>query len=221
MPKYLHSNEVALHNSADDCYVSIHGSVLDLTEFLANNRGPLAQPIIEHAGKDISYWFDKNGDGPVTVKTYVDPDRNLTLPYTPMGRFLHVPPPTPDSDWDTDFGTPWWCNENFVIGQLSAKSRKINVVNTLTQQEYVLEVCSEETISEIQDRYIAYNGHAASYTWKRLTEDGEKFIGLDMDKNLEDNGIIDEDLEFEKLHIPDDFYVPVIHIYYNDDLTIA
>ena len=105
--------------------------------------------------------------------------------------------------------------------QLSTKPRKINVVNTLTQQEYVLEVCTEETISEIQDRYIAYNGHAASYTWKRLTEDGEKFVAMDMDKTLEDNGVVDEDLEFEKLHIPDNFYLPRIHIYYNDDLTIA
>ena len=79
-----------------------------------------------------------------------------------------------------------WKNEKFVIGKLSTKPRKINVVNTLTQQEYVLEVCTEETISEIQDRYIAYNGHAASYTWKRLTEDGEKFVAMDMDKTLEE-----------------------------------
>ncbi|GMI26364.1 hypothetical protein TrRE_jg13538 [Triparma retinervis] len=218
MVKYFHSTEVALHNSADDCWVSIHGSVLDLSEFLGANRGPLARPIIEAAGGDISFWFDKaTGD----VKTYMDPDRLLTLPYTPMGRFLHVPPPEPTSEWNTDFGTPWWKNENYIIGKLSTKPRKINVVNTLTQQEHLLEVCSEETISEIQGRYVAFNGHAASYTWKRLTADGEKFIVMEMDKNLEDNGVPDEDFDFEKLHIPDDYYVPVIHVYYNDDLTIA
>ena len=83
MVKFFHSSEIALHSSADDCWVCIHGNVLDLTEFLSNNRGPLARPIIEAARKDISFWFDKEtGD----VKTYVDPDRNLTLPYTPMGR---------------------------------------------------------------------------------------------------------------------------------------
>jgi hypothetical protein len=30
------------------------------------------------------------------------------MPYTPMGRFLHIPPPEPDADWVVDFDTPWW-----------------------------------------------------------------------------------------------------------------
>jgi hypothetical protein len=104
---------------------------------------------------------------------------------------------------------------------LLQKTRKINIINTLTQQEHELTVCSEETVSEIQARYISFNGHAASYTWKRLTDDGDKFVVMDMDKTLEGNGVVDEDTEFEKLHIPDNFYVPVIHIYFNDDLSIA
>ncbi len=101
------------------------------------------------------------------------------------------------------------------------ETRKINIINTLTQQEHELTVCSEETIIEIQARYISFNGHAASYTWKRLTDDGDKFVVMDMDRTLEENGVTDEDTEFEKLHIPDNFYVPVIHIYFNDDLSIA
>ena len=115
-PRYFTSEEVSLHNSADDCWVSIHGSVLDLSSFLSANRGPLAQPIVDASGGDISFWFDeKTGN----VKTYVDPDRNLVLPYTPMGRFLHVPPPEPTSLWSTDFGVCWWKNENYHIGKLS------------------------------------------------------------------------------------------------------
>lgn len=42
-----------------------------------------------------------------------------------------------------------------------------------------------------------------------------------MDKTLEENGIVDDDLEFEKLRMDDDGHMPVLHIYYNDDLTIA
>lgn len=42
-----------------------------------------------------------------------------------------------------------------------------------------------------------------------------------MEKTLEENGIVDDDVEFEKLGMTDDGYTPVIHIYYNDDLTIA
>ena len=44
---------------------------------------------------------------------------------------------------------------------------------------------------------------------------------LDMDKTLTENGVPDEDVEFEKLNIPDDYYIPAIHIYFNDDLTDA
>lgn len=55
----------------------------------------------------------------------------------------------------------------------------------LTHHDTILEVrlrssqvCSEETINEILDRYMEFNEHAASYTWKRLKRP------LDMDKNL-------------------------------------
>jgi hypothetical protein len=52
--------------------------------------------------------------------------------------------------------------------QVSTKTRKVIVVNTLTRKQDVLSVCSEETIEEIRDRYLPYNAHAGSYTWKRL-----------------------------------------------------
>lgn len=58
------------------------------------------------------------------------------------------------------------------MGQVSKKTRKMVVVNTLTRKQDVLTVCSEETINEIRDRYLSYNAHAGSYTWKRL-EKGE------------------------------------------------
>jgi hypothetical protein len=41
------------------------------------------------------------------------------------------------------------------------------------------------------------------------------------DKTLEENGIEDEDKEYEELSIRDDYYVPAIHLMYNDDLTIG
>lgn len=78
-----------------------------------------------------------------------------------------------------------------------------------------LKVCSEETMTEILARYLRYNAHAASYTWKY---DGRN---LDMDKTLEDNGIPDEDEEFYKLSMNDDTFLQAIHLYFNDDLTEA
>ena len=104
------------------------------------------------------------------------------------------------------------------IGQLSAKTRTVEIVNILTQQRDLLTVCSEETINEIRERYIEYNAHAASYTWKHLQE-GE-FVPLNMEMTLTENGMEDESDEFERLSINDDYFVPVIHLYFNDDLTI-
>ena len=95
----------------------------------------------------------------------------------------------------------------------------VRIVNTLSKQEVILEVCTEETMQQILDRYMDYNGHASSYTWKAL--DNGDFRPLDMSKTLEQNGIYDETKEFERLRIDRDFYVPVLHLYYNDDLTVA
>ena len=85
----------------------------------------------------------------------------------------------------------------------------------LTKHDDIIEVCSEETINEILDRYLEINAHAASYTWKRLGKT------LDMGKNLTQNGIPDERNELTQLGMAHDVYVQAIHLYYNDDLTIA
>ena len=65
------------------------------------------------------------------------------------------------------------------------------------------------------DRYLELNNHAASYTWKRLGK------VLDMSKNLAENGIIDDRAELLELGIDLDEYIPALHLYFNDDLTIA
>ena len=42
-----------------------------------------------------------------------------------------------------------------------------------------------------------------------------------MDKNLEENGIPDETDELLELGIDLEEYIPAVHLYFNDDLTIA
>ena len=76
-----------------------------------------------HAGQDLSHWFDRTTLG---LKTRYDESRSLTLPYLPMGRFVHVPPAEPTSTWSTQLpgGGPWWQDEQYVIGQLSRQVRK-------------------------------------------------------------------------------------------------
>jgi hypothetical protein len=102
-----------------------------------------------------------------------------------------------------------------MIGSLTGKTRKIKLINMLTKHEDTLEVASEETINEILDRYLEINQHAASYTWKRLGKE------LNMDRNLAQNDIPDETDELIELGIDVDEYIPAIHLYFDDDLTIA
>ena len=71
--KYYTPNEVALHNTPHDLWVSFLGKVYDLSELVLQNKGnPLIAPITAMAGQDISHWFNaRTGD----VKTHVDAER--------------------------------------------------------------------------------------------------------------------------------------------------
>lgn len=78
-----------------------------------------------------------------------------------------------------------------------------------------MKVCSEETIGEILHRYLPYNAHAGSYTWKYNGQ------SLDMYQTLEENGIDDDDERFYNLRIDDREFLCALHVYFNDDLTNA
>eukprot|EP00448_Togula_jolla_P029071 CAMPEP_0170638248 /NCGR_PEP_ID=MMETSP0224-20130122/38916_1 /TAXON_ID=285029 /ORGANISM="Togula jolla, Strain CCCM 725" /LENGTH=268 /DNA_ID=CAMNT_0010968327 /DNA_START=57 /DNA_END=859 /DNA_ORIENTATION=- len=202
--------DVAKHSSSHDCWVSYFGNVYDLTPLLAEYDGPLAQPIIDAGGTDITHWFDENTRQP---RTHVDPLTGLEEIYCPWGRYIHVPPQGPESNWASNFVTPWWDDRRYFIGSFAKRTRKVTMLNLLTKQKDTLEVPVEETIEEIRARYLQLNAHAESYTWKRLG------VILDMRKTLEENGVKDETEEFEKLGIDPDDHIPVIHLYFNDDLT--
>jgi meiotically up-regulated gene 157 (Mug157) protein len=110
---------------------------------------------------------------------------------------------------------PWWNDtERYCIGRLTKKVRQINLMNTLTKEESVIDVASEENMNEILDRYLVQNYHASSYTWKRLGK------VLNMTLTLSENGIEDETQECLSLGIDPEDYIPTIHLYFDDDLTI-
>jgi cytochrome b involved in lipid metabolism len=116
MVKYFTPEEVAVHNCAEDCWVIVYDDVFDLTELVSKNPGELVQPILKNAGLSVSHWFNK---ATRNVRTYVDPVKNIDMPFLPEGRFLHVPPEDPQP-WSTaDFEKPWWKDEKYAIGKVS------------------------------------------------------------------------------------------------------
>lgn len=213
--RFYTPKDVGPHNSTGDLWVVIFGEVFDLTPLIQINiKSPLCQPLIDFGGKDVSHFFNISTKEP---KTKIDTNTGKRIFYCPNGRYLHIPNPNPDSDEEPTADIPWWRNRSYVIGKLTQKVRKLRVVNMLTHQEDIIEVPCEETIEEILERYLLVNEHAASYTWKSVTNKP-----LDMEGTLDENEIFDETEKFEELGIPEDeWYIPPILIYFDDDLTEA
>jgi len=42
-----------------------------------------------------------------------------------------------------------------------------------------------------------------------------------MEKTMEENDIPDESEDFIDLNLDEESYIPCVHVYYNDDLTVA
>lgn len=95
----------------------------------------------------------------------------------------------------------------------------MKILNILTQAVDIITTAQEDTINNILERYLEYNAHAKSYTWKVLLDD--KFVCLDMQKTLLQNGIPDESETFVSLDLDEDYDIPTLYLYFNDDLTYA
>ncbi len=83
-----------------------------------------------------------------------------------------------------------------------------------------LQVPQEETLQEIQQRYLKVNQHAGSYVWTALPHKSSptsKFQVLDMTKTLHELKV------FGKVAPPASIGedTPTIHLYWTDDLTVG
>ncbi|XP_046389609.1 cytochrome b5 domain-containing protein 1 [Ischnura elegans] len=207
-------SDVVIHNQPCDLWVSYLGNVYNLTplivEFTNIGAVKLIKPLLAFGGKDISEWFNPDTG---ELRTYTHPITWTTAPYTPHGTLPHLGPLMPTSLWKPLTKKPWWKDTRYMIGRLTAKARPIRILNVLTGHDDQIEVCCEDTLNRIQERYLFLNNHSGSYTWK--------FEGrvLNMNLTLAENGIPDEREEFIELLLPEKFYIPAIMIYNNDDLT--
>lgn len=76
----------------------------------------------------------------VQLRTCIDPITGLEIPFTPHGRFIHVPPACPSTKWATDFGRPWWKDTRYLVGRLSTRTRLVKITNMLSSESQTLEV---------------------------------------------------------------------------------
>lgn len=214
--------EVALRNTKSNCWLVVFGRVFDLSPVLADAKPELCEPILLYAGGDVSHWFTRRAsDGLLEVRTRIDPATGRKTPYCPEGRFVDV--------WQVDASTaepvaskaPWWQDEKNVVGRITSRPRKLRILNTLTSQEHVLEVGDEATVGEIQEKFLEFNAHCESYTWKASII-GE-FRPLDPRKTLPQNGVADDTPELERLGMDadDPTNMVTLVIFFNDDLTVA
>ncbi|KAI3389023.1 hypothetical protein SNEBB_003537 [Seison nebaliae] len=210
-PKYYTPTEVQVCNRLGDFKVSFLGKVYDLTNLIkAHADSILLKPILEMAGQDISHWFNKETED---IRRFVDPKTCIETYYCPKGRFVHIPPLEPNTNWENDFAIPWWKDSNYFVGFLSKRTRMLKIWNTLTRKSHIVEVCEEETLNEIMERYKKLNRHAGSYQWKYFG------TNLDMDKTLEENNVPNHDEECYRLGLNEDEFIEAVSLYFKDDLT--
>lgn len=131
MHTYYLPSEVAIHNKPDDLWVSCLQSVYDLTELYTIWKDTQEiKPIIAHAGKDLSHWFDYCRHD---IKYHVHRVTGALVPFCPYGPIPDVGIGSPDS-------CPWWLDDKYKKGNLTKKSRPCRIINTLTGCKAIISV---------------------------------------------------------------------------------
>lgn len=74
-PVKITGEEVAKHNSAESCWVIVHGRAYDVTEFLPEHPGGM-KIILKYAGKDATEEYEPIHP-PDTLDKYLDHSKHL------------------------------------------------------------------------------------------------------------------------------------------------
>lgn len=116
---YIAPFEVVVHNKPYDCWVSFIGKVFNVTPVIQQYENDVCiKPLLAHAGKDISNWFDeRTGE----IMHYVHPVTGVLVPYCPHGRIPDIKPQVPSASWRPIEDPPWWKNEKYLRIFLSKK----------------------------------------------------------------------------------------------------
>lgn len=203
--------EVVVHNTPDDCWVSLLGKVLNITPLIKKyENDQCIKPLLAMAGKDISHWFDeKTGD----IMHYIHPETGIRVPYCPHGRLPDVQVYVPSSEWRPLDHVPWWQDGQYQIGWLSKNVRPLRILNMLTFKQVQINVCCEDTFHRIKERYRPYCKNVGQYSWRYNDKN------IDMNFTMDENGIVDERECFIFLDLPQNYYVPCVFLYFNSNIT--
>ncbi|EEB19742.1 Cytochrome b5 isoform, putative [Pediculus humanus corporis] len=139
--RYYLPTDVILHNKPEDCWVSFLGKVCDVTPIVKEYENEKeVKPLLAHAGKDISHWFDERTQD---IKYMIHPVTGVKVPYCPHGPIPHVHPQVPSTKWQPlpgvkrpYDGLPWWRNKKYVVGLLSKNPRPLKIVNTAVPESH-------------------------------------------------------------------------------------
>lgn len=150
--------------------------------------------LISFAGKDLSRYFNELGEPLERVNQHI---KNVPV----------FPPAFEKESDDHDF---WWCGDGYVVGKITRVERRVRIINTLTRKTISMNVCEEDSIEKIKQKYAKrFNRNADNYIWRKTSSSDPKPGQLFMDKTLTQN-----DIPFgkhEKLGLPPAvwlFYVP-------------
>ena len=196
-------NELAEHNHSIDAWICIFTQIYDITSLVKKVEGTsIYQTLIDHAGEDISLWFDEQTHEP---RRRIDPQTYQSVLLVPNLSLLE------------SFDPPFWKSTDLLIGRLTEHSRYIRLLHTsFPKQPYLLEVAEEETIGQIARKFLKFNAHIFSYIWQ--------YNGriLDWNRTLTENGIVNEESFHDQFGWrSDNENCPTILLHFSDDLTSA
>ena len=170
-------------------------------------------------GKDVSHWFDPRTKEP---KKRMCSKTGIRDFFCRDGTFLHMKtflPFSVDANSKPEKGeqeqVPWWKDSQYIIGRLSPKEVRLQVINMLTKEKNELQIAPQETFNEILNRYKEVNEYASAYIWKNLDNQV-----LFMKKSFKDNRFNDQTELFTTLRIPEsEWFMPTVLVYFADDST--
>lgn len=193
---YFTRDEVVIHNTRNDFWVSVNRSVFDLSDFFRKRADSITDVsfhnfllfrrifiqnfqnlllLLQFGGKDLSWAFNKHGE-PLTRT-------NQNCQSVPL-----FPPVNEKSDENSDF---WWKDSSYIIGKVTCLERHVRIINTLTRKIITLSICEEDSIEMIQEKFSQkFNRDARNYVWRKSSSLDKRSGRLFPGKTLTQNGIL-------------------------------